>query len=773
LLKDGPVRHTLNGLLLVASWWFLSRWYLVHGTLYYLVFAVCFLSAVASILGPFLQSRLRELSWKCIIPVAFVLLLLLPYSEWLRLNPNTVRQEWSRQILIQSMALYGLYLLARLSGDRLIKVAERIKIFIARIASRFSLFWSIPFLYLCLSAWIALHVYQKVPLIEDSASYLFQAKIFARFHLFAPGPPAEDFFSSYRDLLVIKDHRWFSMYPPGFALLLGAAMWLRTEWLLSPLLGAAVVAIWMEYARRWHSRSAAFVLGLLMLASPFLLVMTSAVMVHTPELFIVSAMVLLCRLHAEGSGRMAATTGLFLLAALAVLVRFFSIIAFLTPVLLYSVTRKTRSRWFVPALAAGFATGFLLLGLYQWQTTGSPLISGYELEYPNMPGHHYGFGKAGAGEMHTPQKGLQNTSDNTLALDNWLSGLWTGSLFFFCAFFLLDSRTDPWDWTLLLSCLTVACFYFLYFFQDLSYGPRYFFVMAPLVLLLIVRSTIFGEGKYRRSRAVLSFILVASLLWSIPTKVPQLIQLCSPARREAGSLAREIAALGSRKTIVFLDHQITQTFVDWNDPFLNSVLLCHDFGERNQEVQKLFPGYATGYFRANAQMDMTKQMEQFRIFSTPESRATGHLSVYQLALTLLAAGDYEDKDIFDLCYADLFRRTELTSERLKFLMDALQTSNGPGDYRALFRRGIIHTGIMILLPLNAFGQSSDNWAAYLDRQAFLHEYQEARKDFSACGEIGKPFLTELDKVSSRMDQNGDGVFSDSEILLFAGTKRIH
>lgn len=774
LLEGGLVRHILNGVLLLAAWWFLSRWYLVHGTVYFLLFAACFLSAVVSILGAFLRSQIHELPWIRFVPVALVLFLLFPYSEWFRLNPNTIRQEWSHQILVQAISLYVLYLLARLLGDKAAGIVGRIRSLGARLASRSSIFWSIPFLYFCLSGWIALHVNQQVPLIEDSASYLFQAKIFARFHLFAPAPPAEDFFSNYRDLLVIKDHRWFSMYPPGFALLLGAAMWLHGEWLLSPLLGAAVVAIWMEYARRWHTRSAAFVLGLLMLASPFLLVMTSSVMVHTPELFIVSAMIFLCRLHAEGNSRITATTALFFLAALAVLIRFFSIIAFLTPVLVYSITRKTRSPRLIPALLAGFVAGFVLLGLYQWQTTGSPLVSGYELEYQGMPGHHYGFGKAGAGEMHTPKKGLQNTSDNTLALDSWLSGLWTGSLFFFCAFFLLDSKTDPWDWTLLLSCLTVACFYFLYFFQDLSYGPRYFFVMAPFFLMLIARGTVFGEGKYRHATSVLSFMLFASLLLSLPTKAPDFIRLCSPTNREAGNLAHEISALGPHKTIVFLDHQITQTFVDWNDPFLSgSVLLCHDLEDRNQEVQKLFPGYAAGYFRTNTQLDITREMAQFRIFPTPESRATGHLSMYQLALTLLAAGDYEDKDVFDICYADLFRRTELTSERIKFLTDALQTSSGPGGYRELFRHGIIHTGIMVLLPLNAFTQSSDNWAAHFDRKEFLYHYQEARKNFSACGEIGKPFLKELDKVSSRMDENGDGAFSDSEIVQFAGTKKLH
>ena len=65
-------------------------------------------------------------------------------------------------------------------------------------------------------------VLEPFPHIEDEAAYDFQARIFASGHLFAPAPASPEFFPS--SWMMLHGGRWFSVFPPGWPLLLAIGM---------------------------------------------------------------------------------------------------------------------------------------------------------------------------------------------------------------------------------------------------------------------------------------------------------------------------------------------------------------------------------------------------------------------------------------------------------------------------------------------------------------------------------------------------------------------
>jgi hypothetical protein len=761
--------HAIVFILLFAAWRFLERWYAFQGLPSYIFFGLFFVSALVVLLFPLIRSATGTAGKIGLLILGISAVLMFPYSEWLRLNANTWLQDWTRQLFVGCAFLYGIYLLTLLFP----RVAEKVTDITGSVfhfaASRRSIYWLVPALYFILASYIANVTYGHTLLIEDSASYLFQAKIFSQHKFFAPVPPEPEFFSFYRDLLVMHDGRWFSMYPPGFSLLLVLPLSVGAQWFLSPLFGAATVALWMFYARRNHSGEVAFLLGILMLSSPFLLAMNSAIMIHTPELLIASALIVLL-LAENGSASIGRCVAISILLCFAVLVRFFSIIAFVTPAFLYSlyVAWKKRSWAVLIFTLVGVISGFLLLGLYQWKTTGSPTVSGYDLSYKNMPGHHYGFGPAGEGIVHTPLRGLENTSDNFLGLNSWLSGWYSGSIFFFLSFFFLQ-KPQTKDRILLAGCFSLALFYFFYYFQDLSYGPRYFFVMSPVVLLIVARSTVAAGNSL--ARQVITVLMIVSLFSAIPFRIPAFIQRSAPNHREAGSVARAVNRLRPTKTILYLCEGTSKIFVTWNDPFLSSpVLICLDKGPLNHQLEAHFPNYQVRYFEPNRTPGLKGQTEPFEVYSNPSVPNPGYVNLYRLAMTIIAASDYPDRDMFDLCYADLFHNRDVAADQLAYFDELLNKPYEKSGYRDEFRKTILHAGKLMVLPLVARQLYGDRWLTKLATEDFRREFQTALELSGRSAEVGKPIAEQLNKVGQRIDRDHDGVFSDQEIMRYLSMK---
>jgi hypothetical protein len=760
------IRHLSAAALLFGGWKFLNSWYKFQHSTDYLIFAALTIIGLTIGAGPFLLAEIKNISQFKILICLPLILLLLPWAEWLQLGTIYTRESWSEKLFLEAIFVYALISIFRVFRIIPTKIHGSIVPILEKIASRRLLIWLPPIALFAITSYVALFIYRETSIVPDSATHLFQAHIFGKFKLFAAAPPVAEAFTGPFDLLVIKNSKWFGFGFPAFALLMAPATWLNLEWLISPLLAALTAAIWIDYARRWHGMLTAVVVGILLLLCPFIIVMSSTVMVFTPELFFASAVIYFCRLsleHPTFQSRLLLSLSL----AGAILVRPFSILPFLFPIVSYTFFQGfiQKRRWISAAIILGLITGISTLLVFQWKTTGDPFLSGYRVEVPQQK---WGFG-AETWETYAPLTAIGNLSNNLLGLNEWLGGWYSGSMLFVIAFFLRN-KIQKWDKLLLACCGLLILFYFFFFIQDLFFGPRFYYLLTPILLLFIARAITDPQSLTLSGRTILVPFFVLTILISVPKHLPGFVKRFSPANSQAAQLKNEIKKNGSKKTLVFLDKSVGQNFVNWNDPFLKSpVIICRDVGNQNLEVQKHFPDYHPVWFRNSISMDKGVITSGFKFSEDPEVKREAPLNLFELAMALQAASDYSRRDFFDITYVDLFNSPE-TEKMYEFLEVAENQRVKGGEYKRQFRKGVTHAGKMLLLPKLAFEAKGDAWYSGLDLPRFRREFEDSRQSFVKAGNIGVTILNEMQKVESRIDSNSDQELSDSEIRSFLNEK---
>lgn len=746
-------------------WWsgrFLSTWYFARIRSDYVGFAATLICGLLLACGHRLPSLLRNTPLHRILLSAFLLFLLLPWGEWLRLNFGASREDWSRQLYHQVLFLYGVIACLRLLPgfqERLVSFAHRL---LERAAKMNITYWIFPLCFFLFSAWIGVFLYGKTPLVQDTAAQIFQARIFAAGRVTAPAPPVSEAFDYRGTFLAIYQGRWFCMYQPGLSLLLVPFLWIRIEWLMCPLMGAITMAIWMDFIRRWHNAPLAVTFAFLFLFSPFFFIMSSTIMIHTPELLIASGLIYVLRRQVEAPMRLA-WLWLVALGVLLMLVRGFSMIPFLAPVLLYTSYQLAKQRrWSSPvALVCGVAVGAALLAAYHFETTGNPWVPPYRIVHPD---YRYGFGPTLEGQVHTPARGLENTSNHVLGLNERLNGWYSGSVVFLIWLLLSRRKFARWDVLLLLCCLCLAVFYFFFVIQDLAFGPRYFYALSPILLLFIAYTLDAGNPDHRLAAGV----LVVSLLSFFPLNLLKSLVVYHPTSNQSKVLADELKNVEQRKVVVFLDKS-NQNFINWNDPFLHgNYVLCRDLNGKNGDVLARFPGYQGLYFRPTSAGGY--QEIRYRLSDkAQESKAKSGVSLFSLAMTIQQAASYPDKDLFDIAYITGFGSTECAAQ-LADLRAKEATLDFGRNYQRQFALGLVHIGQMLLLPRCAVIQNGGNWASGFDFSDFRGQYSIATQQMQQAGEVGKPMLHEMQQAFERMDKNRDRILSDQEIADFFDDK---
>ncbi|MDX1417761.1 MAG: hypothetical protein R3293_26405, partial [Candidatus Promineifilaceae bacterium] len=119
------------------------------------------------------------------------------------------------------------------------------------------------------AAIIAALILERMPHVQDSLTYLFQAQLLAQGRLWADAPPLPEFFE--HEFLAVSDGRWFGQYPPGFPFLLAIGVRLGQPWLINPILAGLTLVLLYLLGRALFGRSTGFIAAVLALTSPFLL----------------------------------------------------------------------------------------------------------------------------------------------------------------------------------------------------------------------------------------------------------------------------------------------------------------------------------------------------------------------------------------------------------------------------------------------------------------------------------------------------------------------
>jgi len=88
-------------------------------------------------------------------------------------------------------------------------------------------------------------------------------------HFTAPSPPARESFDFPH---TINNGRWYSMYPPGWPLLLALGVLVQAPWLINPILGGLTILLLFSWARI-HGRRTGILAAILGSVSIWLLLM--------------------------------------------------------------------------------------------------------------------------------------------------------------------------------------------------------------------------------------------------------------------------------------------------------------------------------------------------------------------------------------------------------------------------------------------------------------------------------------------------------------------
>ena len=333
---------------------------------------------------------------------------------------------------------------------------------------------------------IALFVLEGIPHVQDSVTYLFQAQLFALGRLAAPAPALPEFFE--QEFVVVRGGEWFGKYPPGQPLLLAIGVLLGCPWLVSPIAAGGAVGFTYLAARRLYGPAGGVLSALLLLSSPFFLLMSGSMMAHLAGLFWTSGHLLgvvSCRQH--GACWVWAGTGFAL--GMLLITRQLTAAAvgapLLAPLALQAFRAPGRTLPRAALLVAGAAPPIMFLLFFNWRLLGDPFESPHELWWDF---DRVGFGPTiGMHGGHDLANGLANTWANSSELLRHLFG-WPPYLTLAPALVpFLTLRRHGWDWILGATVVSLVGAYVAYWADGIMYGPRYYYEIAGVVAILTAR----------------------------------------------------------------------------------------------------------------------------------------------------------------------------------------------------------------------------------------------------------------------------------------------
>ena len=376
----------------------------------------------------------------------------------------------------------------------------------------------------CFGAGLALNIaaFRDCKITPDENTYLNQARIFAQGKFYGEAPPVPEFFEE--PYLAHKDGRIFSIYQPGWSLLLTPAVLLGIERALPPLTATLALLAIFFLAKRLHGSGVARAAALIMLFSPYFLFHAATYYSHIAELLWISLFAL-----AFVTAREERKEGYYLIAGLCLaaglLTRYFDLL-FGFPfglLLVWDIVRRREEAWknvflFVSPLLA--AVGIAIV--YQWILTGEPFLAAHEiyieqaryiyvLSQLDNPYQIYGFSPD-----HTPSTAIVRMLRQWWSLNFWV--------FPMAVLFVVPVLVRPkrWDVVFLSGFLCHTLAYMPYFPSGgWQYGPRYYFPIFGCLALVIARGMeevfcyVRDRWRTRRIDRALAYWLCFCLVFSV------------------------------------------------------------------------------------------------------------------------------------------------------------------------------------------------------------------------------------------------------------------
>ncbi len=496
------------------------------------------------------------------------------------------------------------------------------------------------------AAFINTEYLERMPHVQDSVNYLFQAQIFSMGRLYMDAPEHAEYFAS--ELQVVKNNRWYSHYPFFVPLLFMIGMNLGITWLVNPIIAGFSVLLIYKIGKDSFNRMTGLWAAILLVSSPFFMVMSASFMAHPTGLFLTAA-TLWFFIRQQKAVTMTNTILLGLSLGLLLNTRPLTAFALALPVTgFYIRNRALFSKRVLRHIMIFFLVLVVCAGMFM---TYSSLLSGRSFQFvthttvsetrgpstiPLVNRFINSLSTIGVGRQgHTPAIGL-GTTRALLELLHTYSLNWPG--WFNLSFFLIPliywKKTEHdrfFYWTF----ISIPMLYALYWRSAIMYGPRYIYEVMPMIVLLSARGLDVcadaAEWLYRNSpmtrwntlsvaKPVSLSILYLFTGWLIYTNIDQFyisntynlrknpIVALVPMRLEEvryfNAIRRSIQDAVEKHNItnavVFVNDARWQGFgsvASFNHPKLNTdVVYARDPGEdKYQTILDMFPG-KTGYW---------------------------------------------------------------------------------------------------------------------------------------------------------------------------------
>ena len=375
------------------------------------------------------------------------------------------------------------------------------------------------------------------PVTIDELSQRWQASLLTAGRLSAQAEPHGEFFSTMQT--VELGGRWFTHFAIGGPALLSLGLLIGAPWLINPLLvGVAAVAVYRFAATttdELHGRGTALLFAL----SPFVLFIAASQLDHVGVLAAVwIAMAALPSWLASERSAQASRSAAVIGAALgiATVIRPYDGAIASLVVGLFQLRSAWRSRPLLRSLVVQVLVGavpVIVLLLVNRATTGHALTFAYDVL--NGPEHRPGFHMSPLGFEHTPRHGLYVVSSYLMRLNIALLGWPVPALALVVATLVWQRQATRWDHLLLLLLGAVLLGYAYYWGEGSFQGPRFLYLVAPVLLILTARLPSVLLERVNRPFARVAVALLVPLwmaaAWLSPSSSSQVFGMWSLSER--------------------------------------------------------------------------------------------------------------------------------------------------------------------------------------------------------------------------------------------------
>lgn len=368
---------------------------------------------------------------------------------------------------------------------------------------------------------MAVLTFHRIPHVPDEVAYLFQARTYALGRPYLDPPPAPDLFRQF--LIMTHGGKWFSVFPPGWPLVLALGVLAGVPWIVNPVLSGVGVLLAYAVVKRIHRPSTAVVAALLLATSPLYVIVGATYMAH--PLSIVCGLLALysvLELRTGAGMRWAVIGGLALgLLFLARPIEAVSVGVVVLALCFGAFGGRVRAPALALAAAVSSAVGSLFLVNNRILTGNAfrdPVQMFFDLTfYPGSNALGFGPNRGNFGWAndilpgHSPLEAAIHLNLNLSIIDTELFGWLGGALLFVVMLPLGRTERGTWLWIWLIIAIVAPTT--LYWYSGADLGPRYWYqTLVPFAALAALGIRSLADGIGTGHGRVASVALVLALV---------------------------------------------------------------------------------------------------------------------------------------------------------------------------------------------------------------------------------------------------------------------